>query len=235
MKGKYNNKLNKNETGLYSIKINENEMWIKNEVDLNETIFINIKNIDLQDMNASNIKILLTNENSNKFILAENGEFKKNVFLLYDVKFYDFKKEELEIYAKYDLNINFNKDNIINSISEYKLLPFYKYIDHSKTLIKFNLYSSEIGLYYLFEILKPFFIVVLSFVILGFTSSFKRNENFFKVLLISISIGFSFFLMKEIISKLTINLSINFYISYMIIFFIPLFIGLYQIIKVENE
>ena len=42
-------------------------------------------------------------------------------------------------------------------------------------------------------------------------------------------------LLKEIISKLTINLSINIYFSYLVIFLIPLFIGLYQVIKIENE
>ena len=77
--------------------------------------------------------------------------------------------------------------------------------------------------------------VVLAFVIIGFTSKFQRNENFFKVLFISISIGFFIFFLKEIISKLTINLSINIYFSYLVIFLIPLFIGLYQVIKIENE
>ena len=102
-------------------------------------------------------------------------------------------------------------------------------------LSKFNLYSPEIGLYYLSEILKPIFIVILAFVILGFTSKFQRNENFFKVLFIAISIGFGIFLLKEIIGKLTISLSIDFYISYLMIFLIPFFIGLYQVIKIENE
>ena len=79
------------------------------------------------------------------------------------------------------MKINFNKENILNSISEYKLIPFYKYIKHTQTLNKFNLYSKEIGLYYLSEVLKPIFIVVLAFVIIGLTSKFQRNENFFKV------------------------------------------------------
>ena len=138
-------------------------------------------------------------------------------------------------FRKFYLFINFNKDNLLNSISKYKLVPFYKYLNHTKTLNKFNLYSPEIGLYYLSEILKPIFIVVLSFVIIGFTSKFQRNENFFKVLFIAISVGFIIFLLKEIISKITISLSINFFIFFLIIFFIPLFIGLYQIIKLENE
>ena len=210
-------------------------MWIKNEIDKQNSSFINIKNINLRNMKASNIKILLISNKSNKFIMANNGEFKENLFVLNNVKYYDFKNEKYNSLEKYNLIINFNKENIINSISKYKLVPFYKYLNHSKTLSKFNLYSPEIGLYYLSEILKPIFIVVLAFVILGFTSKFQRNENFFKVLVIAISTGFILFLLKEVIAKLTINLSINFYLSYLIIFLIPFFIGLYQVIKIENE
>ena len=118
----------------------------KNEIDQQNSSFINIKNINLKNMNASNIKILLINNESNKFILAETGEFKNNIFSLKNVKYYDFKNEEYKNLENYNLKINFNKENILNSISKYKLVPFYKYINHSKTLSKFNLYSSEIGL-----------------------------------------------------------------------------------------
>ena len=235
LESKYEIELNKNDLNLYSIKISNNEMWIKNEVDKLNTSFINIKNIDLKDMKAKNIKILSIYNNSNSFILADNGEIKNNVFELYDVVFYNLSEEEYTNLENYNLIINFNKENIIDSISKYKLIPFYKYFKHSKTLSKFNLYSPEIGLYYLSEIFKPIFLVVIAFVIVGFTSKFQRNENFFKVLFVSISIGLIIFLLKEIITKLTISLSINFFISYSIIFVIPFLIGLYQIIKVENE
>ena len=235
MENKYEVKLDNKESSLYSIKISDNEMWIKNEINNQNSNFINIKNIDLKDMNAQDIKILLISNDENRFITAKDGEFKDNIFILNNVKYYDFKKEEYKNLDNYKLTINFNKENILNAISKYKLIPFYKYITHSKTLNKFNLYSSEIGLYYLSEILKPLFIVVLAFVIVGFTSKFQRNENFFKVLFISILIGFIIFLMKEIISKLTISLSINIYFGYLFIFLIPFFIGLYQVIKIENE
>ena len=235
LESKYEKELNKNDLNLYSIKISNNEMWIKNEVGKLNTSFINIKNIDLKDMKAKNIKILSIYDNSNSFILADNGEIKNNVFELNDVVFYNLSEEEYTNLENYNLIINFNKENIIDSISKYKLIPFYKYFKHSKTLSKFNLYSPEIGLYYLSEIFKPIFLVVIAFVIVGFTSKFQRNENFFKVLFVSISIGFIIFLLKEIITKLTISLSINFFISYSIIFVIPFLIGLYQIIKVENE
>ena len=235
MENKYDVKLDNKENSLYSIKVSDNEMWIKNEIDQFNSSFINIKNINLKNMNAKNIKILLINKNSNKFIIAENGKIENNMFLLNNVKYYDFRYEKYQSLEKYNLSINFSKDNILKSISKYKLVPFYNYINHSRTLSKFNLYSAEIGLFYLSEILKPIFIVVLAFVIVGFTSKFQRNENFFKVLFIAISVGFLIFLLKEIISKLTISLSMNIYLSCLIIFLIPLFIGLYQVIKIEND
>ena len=235
MASKYDDKLDKKDVNLHSIKISNNEMWIKNKIDDQNSSFINIKNIDLRNMNAKNIKILLISNQSNKFILADSGEFRKNIFSLKKVKFYNFVDEQYSNLESLDFEINFNKDNILNSISKYKQVPFYKYINHSKTLSKFNLYSEEIGLYYLSEVLKPIFIVVLAFVIVGFTTKFQRNENFFKVLFMAISIGFLIFLLKEIISKLTINLSINIYLSYLVIFLIPFFIGLFQVIKIENE
>ena len=55
-------------------------MWIKNEIDQQNSSFINIKNINLRNMNASNIKILLISNETNKFIMAEDGMFKNNVF-----------------------------------------------------------------------------------------------------------------------------------------------------------
>tara|TARA_Y100001935_G_scaffold242722_1_gene233416 strand:- start:93 stop:1172 length:1080 start_codon:yes stop_codon:yes gene_type:complete len=235
METKYDKKIDNRDNSIYSIKIAENEMWIKNKIDDLNSSFININDINLRNMSASNIKILLISNDVNKFIMAKKGEFKNNIFLLNDVKYYNFQKEEYKNIKNYSLIINFNKENLVNSISKYKLVPFYKYMEHSKTLSKFNLYSSEIGLYYLSEISKPFFIVVIAFVILGFTAKFQRNENFFKVLFIAISIGFFIFLLKETITKLTISMTLNFILSYLVIFLIPLFIGLYQIIKIENE
>ena len=108
--------------------------------------------------------------------MAKEGEVINNIFLLNKVKYYNFKKEEYKNLDNYSLKINFNKENLINSISKYKLVPFYKYINHSKTLSKFNLYSSEIGLYYLSEILKPIFIVVIAFVMIGFIHTINFDK-----------------------------------------------------------
>ena len=81
METKYDTHINNNEVSLYSIKISNNEMWIKNEIDELNTSFINIKKINLKDMLATNVKILIINEDSNKYIIAEKGKFEKmNLF-----------------------------------------------------------------------------------------------------------------------------------------------------------
>ena len=210
-------------------------MWIRNKIDENKSSFINIKNIDLKDMKIEKIKILELSNNSNIFIQANSGNLENEVLYLNDVIVYDLESENYDLFEKYNVNLNFNKNNILNSITNYKFIPFYNYLHHTMTLKKFNLYSSEIGLFYISEILKPLFVTMLSFVVIGLTGKFKRNENFFKVLFISILIGFIIFFLKEIINKITISLEINFIISYIFIFILPLSFGLYQLNKIEND
>ena len=114
MASKYDEKIEKRDVNLHSIKISNNEMWIKNEIDNQNSSFINIKNIDLKDMNARNIKILLISDQSNKFILAESGEFRENIFSLSNVKYYNFLNENFSNLESLDFEINFNKPNICN-------------------------------------------------------------------------------------------------------------------------
>ena len=232
---KYNNLLSENDVDLYSIKIFENKLWIKNKINEKSSSFIIVENFDFKKMETNNIKILIIDENQKRFIIAKNGSIKNNTINLSNLILYNITKNTYENYNNYGFKINFNKDNIIDSITNYKLVPFYNYISHIKTLEKFNLHSPEVSLFYISEILKPFFLIMLSFVVIGFSGKFKRNENFFKILFISILIGFLIFLLREIVTKLTISLSINFIISYSIIFLVPFFIGLYQIINIEND
>ena len=75
-------------------------------------------------------------------------------------------------------------------------MPFYNYINHVNTLKKFNLYSSAVGLFYLSEVLKPIFMILLSFVVMSFSAKYKRNESFFKILFYAVLIGFVFFILR---------------------------------------
>ena len=232
---RYQEIIKQKDDGIYSIKISNNQMWIKNKIDQKISNFISIENIDLKDMKLSNIKILQINPESSYLIRAKNGIFDENILSLKDVQFYDLDDEIINNIESYNLDINFNKQNILNSITNYKFIPFYNYINHTNTLKKFNLYSSEVSLFYLSEILKPIFITILIFVVIGITGKFKRNENFFKVLFISILIGFVIFFTKEFITKITISFNINILISYLFILLIPFLYGLYHIVKIENE
>ena len=77
--------------------------------------------------------------------------------------------------------------------------------------------------------------ILLAFVVMGFAAKYKRNENFFKILFISVLFGFAFYVLRELINKFTITFDISFIYSYIIIFIIPFMIGLYKVIQIEND
>ena len=220
---------------MYSIKFINEGMWIKNISDDNNKNYINISKINLDNMNAEEIKILNINNKFNKIIIAEKGEIIDKIFKLQNVSILNINNDKFEKVEFYNLILNFDKSNIIDSILNFKFIPFYKYKKHVNNLKKFNLHSSEVSLYYLSEIFKPIFLVIIGFTVMGFSGKFKRNENFFKVLFISILIGFLIFLLKEIVTALTTTMEISFIISYFIIFMFPLIIGLYQMIRIESD
>ena len=222
-------------SNMYSIKFINEGMWIKNISEDNNINYINISKINLDNMNAEEIKILNINNKFNKIIIAEKGEIIDKIFKLQNVSILNINNDKFEKVEFYNLILNFDKSNIIDSILNFKFIPFYKYKKHVNNLKKFNLHSSEVSLYYLSEILKPIFLVIIGFTVMGFSGKFKRNENFFKVLFISILIGFLIFLLKEIVTSLTTTMEISFIFSYFIIFMFPLTIGLYQMIRIETD
>ena len=231
----FNTLTSKKYPNMYSIKFINEGMWIKNISDDNNKNYINISKINLDNMNAEEIKILNINNKFNKIIIAEKGEIIDKIFKLQNVSILNINNDKFEKVEFYNLILNFDKSNIIDSILNFKFIPFYKYRKHVNNLKKFNLHSSEVSLYYLSEILKPIFLVIIGFTVMGFSGKFKRNENFFKVLFISILIGFLIFLLKEIVTALTTTMEISFIFSYFIIFMFPLIIGLYQMIRIESD
>ena len=231
----FNNLTSKKYPNMYSIKFINEGMWIKNISEDNNKNYINISKINLDNMNAEEIKILNINNKFNKIIIAEKGEIIDKIFKLQNVSILNINNDKFEKVEFYNLILNFDKSNIIDSILNFKFIPFYKYKKHVNNLKKFNLHSSEVSLYYLSEILKPIFLVIIGFTVMVFSGKFKRNENFFKVLFISILIGFLIFLLKEIVTALTTTMEISFIFSYFIIFMFPLIIGLYQMIRIESD
>ena len=232
---KFHQLTSKNLDNMYSIKFIDNGMWMKNITDNGNKNYITLKEIDLDKMIAKKIKILVTGNKEDKVILSNSGSIKGNAFLLRDVTILNIKKNEFKKYENYQLKINFTKTNITESLSNYKFVPFYKYWSHTRNLKKFNLYTNEISLHYISEILKPIFMLVIRLVVLGFSGKFKRNESFFKILFLSILIGFIIILIEEIIVALTIKLNISYILSYFIIFSLPLLIGMYKVIQIEND
>ena len=222
----------KDVTNLYSIKIKNDEIWIKN-INNKKNNFIKFTDIDLKKRVFKNIKIIEIEEEKYKFYLAEDAILIGKTLKLKNVKLFDIKNEDYENYGSLIINVNFDENDMVNSISNYKNIPFYKYYYHLKSLKKFNLYSPEIAFYYISQIFNPFFLVAISFVVMGFSSKFKRNENFFKIIFISISIGFSFFIFKEVLSVFTVMNYISFWIAYLIMITSCIVFGLYQSINIE--
>ena len=186
---------NKNNKNMYSINFSENNLWIKN-INSDGIYYINIKNFNIKEMLAEEIEILSVSDDKNEFIKSNNGIIKGKNFILYNVNHFDILNDEYFYTDEYNLTLNFSKENILTSNINYKNIPYYKYITHVKTLKKFNLYSSAVSLYYLSEILKPFFMILLAFVVMGFSAKYKRNENFFKILFYSMIFGFSFYVFR---------------------------------------
>lgn len=232
---KYNKYLENNTEDMYSINFSENSLWIKNKNIENDIYYINIEKFDIKEMKAQNIKIVSIKNNNNKFLQAENGKIEGRIFILNKVNYFNIIKNTYEYKESMNLILNFSKENILSSVINYKNIPYYDYINHINTLKKFNLYSPAVSLFYLSEIMKPFFMILLSFVVMGFSAKYKRNESFFKILFLSVLFGFIFYILRELVNKFTLSYELNFIYSYLIIFIVPFLIGIYKVIQIEND
>ncbi|MDB4861409.1 LptF/LptG family permease, partial [Alphaproteobacteria bacterium] len=232
---KYNKYLDNQNENTYSIKFSENNLWIKNKKNNDGIYYINIKNFDIKEMIARDIEILSIQNTKREFFQSDYGAIEDKNFVLTEVNQFDILNDKFFNHKKFLLDLNFTKESILTSNINYKNIPYYNYLNHVKTMKKFNLYSSAVGLFYLSEILKPIFMILLAFVVMSFSAKYKRNESFFKILFIAVLIGFSFYILREIINKFTITFNINFVFSYFIIFIIPFIIGIYKTIQIEND
>ena len=232
---KYDKYLNNQIENNYSIKFSENNLWIKNKNNNDGIYYINIKNFDIKEMIARDIEILSIQEGKKEFFQSDYGIIQDKNFLLKNVNRFNILNDTYFSNNEYLLDLNFSKESILTSNINYKNIPYYNYINHVKTMKKFNLYSSAVGLFYLSEVLKPIFMILLAFVVMSFSAKYKKNENFFKILFYAVLIGFALYVLRELINKFTITFNTNFLFSYFIIFIIPFIIGLYKTIQIEND
>ncbi len=231
----YDKYLNNQNENMYSIKFSKNNLWIKSKDTDDKIYYINIKNFDIKEMIARDIEILSIQQEKREFIQSDYGVIKDQNFALTDVNRFDILNDTYFNHKEFILKLNFSKESILTSNINYKNIPYYNYLNHVKTMKNFNLYSSAVGLFYLSEVLKPIFMILLAFVVMSFSAKYKRNESFFKILFYAVLIGFAFYVLREVINKFTITFNINFLFSYFAIFIIPFVIGLYKTIQIEND
>ena len=232
---KYDKYLNNQNENMYSIKFSENNLWIKNKNSNDGIYYINIKNFDIKEMIAKDIEILSIQKGDREFFQSDYGMIKDKHFVLNDVNQFNILNDIYLNHKEFVLDLNFSRESILRSNINYKNIPYYNYINHVKTMKKFNLYSSAVGLFYLSEVLKPIFMILLAFVVMSFSAKYKRNDSFFKIIFYAVLIGFAFYVLREVINKFTITFNANFLFSYFIIFIIPFVIGVYKTIQVEND
>ena len=84
---KFELETSKDFSSLYSIKIKNDEIWIKNIQDY-ETFYIKFSNFDLKNMTAEKIKIIEIDNNNKKFYLADKGNLNKHNLSLQNVFFF---------------------------------------------------------------------------------------------------------------------------------------------------
>jgi len=231
----YDKYLNNQNENMYSIKFSKNNLWIKNKNNDEGIYYINIKNFDIKEMIARDIEILSIQKENSVLFQSDYGIIKGKNFYLKKVNQFDILNDEYYNHSEFILDLNFSKENILTSNIDYKNVPYYNYINHVITMKKFNLYSSAVGLFYISEVLKPIFMILLAFVVMSYSAKYKRNESFFKILFYAVLIGFAFYILREVINKFTISFNTNFLFSYFIIFIIPFIVGLYKTIQIEND
>ena len=128
---KYEEILNKKNSDVYSIKISSDIMRIKNINDELGLNFIEIKKIDVNNMIVNDIIILKLDGLKDELITAKNGKIKNKKFHLNKVKLFEINKNIYEERQNLILDLNFSKENIIDSIINFKYVPFYQYLNHT--------------------------------------------------------------------------------------------------------
>ena len=89
---------------------------------ISEKTFDSITTKDFSNMYSINIK----NED-NFFYIAEKGSFDDKKFYLNDVIIFNINNDSYKKEKSKELSLNFDNQNLIDSISNYKHVPFYKY------------------------------------------------------------------------------------------------------------
>ena len=119
----YLQKISKNNETSSVIKLNNENIWIKNKLE-DKILYINAKNINIKKMLLTDVMIVDNNRKKQKIYFAESGEIQKKHILLKKVKETDIKLNKSNKYDYKNIQINFIQQDILNSLKYYKAYPF---------------------------------------------------------------------------------------------------------------
>ena len=215
------------------IKLSGDDIWIKNQLN-NKILYINAKEMNIKKMILTDVMIIDNNNDEQKLYFAENAQIFEKYMKLNKVNEKNIKLNKNDKYNFKNIEINFVQKDILNSLQYYKYTPFYKYYEYATSMKKLNYLSTDMILYFLSEIIKPILLISICFVVTGYVAKFKRNENFFKTIFISILIGFVIFLIDKIIYSINVNNMFYYFIITITIPLISLILGTILMLRVEK-
>ena len=216
------------------IKLDDGNIWIKNKFN-NRILYINAKNMNMQEMKMEEIMIIDNAINNSKIYFSSEGELKEKNLSLNNVEEIIIEKNITKTYDKKDISINFTQQDILNSVKYYKYTPFFNYWSYSNSMKKLSYLSTDIVLYFFSELFKPFLLLSIGYVVSGFVAKFKRNYSFFKTIFISVIIGFIIFLIDKLIYSMDTSGIFSYVIIILTIPIISLILGTFLIIRVEKD
>jgi len=230
---KYLQKIKNNNETKSVIKLESDDIWIKNKLE-NKTLYINAKEMNIKKMLLKDLMIIDNQIENQKIYFADSAEIHEKYMRLKNVNQSNINLNENKKYNYKNIEINFVRSDILNSLQYYKYTPFYNYYNYSISMKKLNYLSSEIILYFLSEIIKPLLLISISFVVTGYVAKFKRNENFFKTIFIAITIGFILFLIDKVIYSINIDNTFSYLLITITIPIISLILGTILMLKIEK-
>ena len=112
------------------IKLKDGDIWIKNQFE-DKILYINADKINIKEMLLTEVMIIDNSINNKKIFTAEKGLIKKKYLELYNINEIDINKNNNKEYKTKNIKINFNQQDILNSVKYYKYIPFYNYYNYN--------------------------------------------------------------------------------------------------------
>ncbi len=216
----------------YLAVVNENGLWIKEEID----DFSNIIHAEKFKSNSlENIYITQVNSDysSKKSLIAKKANLKEKTWILYDVKFIEQEKRA-KFFDKYEYKSSFDGQIISNLFSNLNSLNIYQLYELYKNYSKIGYSTTEVSMHLQKLIGMPIYFTLMT--ILGFIIIIKVKFLTSKIftVIIGVSVSVIVYYLNYFSNIFGINETVPTYISVWIPLLILFLICTYGMIKLNE-